>query len=38
MEVEMPLETRSVPRQIIYLALALVGLIAVLDLLAHWHM
>jgi hypothetical protein len=35
---EMPLETRSVPRQTVYLVLALIGLIAVLDLLAYWQL
>jgi hypothetical protein len=34
----MALETRSVPRQIVYLALALIGVIVVLNLLAHWHL
>jgi hypothetical protein len=34
----MALETRSIPRQIVYLLLALIGLIAVLHLLAHWHL
>ena len=38
MEEKMPLETRSVPRQIVYLVLALIGLLAVLDLLAHWQL
>jgi hypothetical protein len=33
----MALETRSKPRQIIYLTLALIGLFAVLALLASWH-
>jgi hypothetical protein len=34
----MPLETRSVPRQITYLVLALIGLLAVLNLLAYWQL
>jgi hypothetical protein len=34
----LPLETRSVPRQILYLLLALIGLVAVLDVLALWHL
>jgi hypothetical protein len=34
----MPLETRSIPRQIIYLTLALIGLLIVLDLLARGHL
>jgi len=38
MEVKVALETRSRPRQIVYLLLALIGLIAVLNLLAHWHL
>jgi hypothetical protein len=38
MENKMPLETRSVPRQIVYLVLALVGLLAVLSFLAHWQL
>jgi hypothetical protein len=33
----MPLETRSIPRQIIYLLLALLVFIAALDLLARWY-
>jgi hypothetical protein len=33
----MPLQTRSVPRQIVYLTLALAGLTAILGLLAHWN-
>jgi hypothetical protein len=38
MENKMPLETRSVPRQIVYLVLALIGLFALLNLLAHWQL
>jgi hypothetical protein len=34
----MPLQTRSRPRQILYLLLGLIGLIAVLDVLARWHL
>lgn len=33
----MPLQTRSVPRQIVYLTLALVGLTVILGLLARWN-
>jgi hypothetical protein len=34
----MPLETRSVPRQVVYLLLILIGLLAILNLLAHWQL
>jgi hypothetical protein len=37
-EVNLSLETRSIPRQILYLTLALIALMAVLTLLAHWHL
>jgi hypothetical protein len=33
-----PLQTRSVPRQIIYLVLALVGLLALLEIFSHWQL
>jgi hypothetical protein len=33
----MPLENRTVPLQIVYLLLALMGLIAILSLLSVWH-
>lgn len=32
----MPLENRSKPRQIVYLMLALIGLMIVLDVVARW--
>jgi hypothetical protein len=35
---KMPLETRSVPRQIVYLVLAVIGLIAALNLFAYWQL
>lgn len=38
MEVPLPLETRSIPRQISYLILALTGFLAVLALLASWRL
>jgi len=38
MEKKMPLETRSVSRQMIYLVLSLIGLIAVLNLLTYWQL
>ena len=34
----MPLRNRSIPRQILYLLLALGGLVAALDLFATWHL
>ncbi len=34
----MALETRSRPRQIVYLALAFIALLALLDLLGHWQL
>jgi hypothetical protein len=34
----MPLKNRSVPRQIVYLTLALIGLVAVLSVLASWQL
>jgi len=34
----MPLQNRSKPLQIFYLMLALIGLVAVLQLLARWHL
>jgi len=34
----MPLEHRSRPRQLLYLALALIGLMVVLNLLAGWQL
>jgi hypothetical protein len=34
----MPLETRSIPRQIVYLTLALIGLMVILDVLSRWHL
>jgi hypothetical protein len=33
----MSLENRTVPLQIVYLLLALMGLIAILSLLSAWH-
>ena len=36
-EVQMPLGTRSKPRQIVYLTLAFAGLILLLSSLAHWR-
>lgn len=38
MEVPLPLQTRSIPRQIFYLTLALIGLTAILVLLARWQL
>jgi hypothetical protein len=37
-EVQLPLRTRSVVRQILYLSLAMVGLLAVLSLLVRWQL
>ena len=37
-EVLLPLETRSVPRQIFYLMLALIGLLATLSLFVRWQL
>jgi hypothetical protein len=34
----LPLETRSVPRQIFYLMLALIGLLATLSLFVRWQL
>lgn len=34
----MPIQSRSIPRQILYLTLALAGLQAVLIILAHWNL
>jgi hypothetical protein len=34
----MPLQTRSIPRQIIYLVLALIALATLLDILARWQL
>lgn len=33
----MPIQSRSIPRQIVYLTLALLALALVLALLVHWH-
>jgi hypothetical protein len=37
MEAQLPLQNRSKPRQIFYLLLALIGLVAMVDILAIWH-
>jgi hypothetical protein len=37
-EVRLPLETRSVPRQILYLVLAAIGLLTALSLFVHWRL
>ena len=34
----MALQTRSIPRQIVYLTLALIGFVIVLGCLALWHL
>jgi hypothetical protein len=33
----MPLQNRSIPLQIVYFMVALIGLVAVLSVLAAWH-
>jgi hypothetical protein len=38
MEAQMPLQTRSIPRQIIYLTLAFAALAAVLAALSRYHL
>jgi len=37
-EVRLPLETRSVPRQVLYLVLAAIGLLATLSLFVGWQL
>jgi hypothetical protein len=33
----MAIESRSIPRQIVYLTLGLIGLLLILSFLARWH-
>jgi hypothetical protein len=34
----MPLETRSIGRQMVYLTLSLIALMIIIELLARWHL
>ncbi len=38
LEVTVPLQSRSIPRQIIYLVLALVALVALLEIFSRWQL
>jgi hypothetical protein len=33
----MPIQTRSIPKQLLYLLIAFAGLLAILTLLAYWQ-